>query len=79
MYFSIENEIKMRKMSCIPKCQCFKAYFSETNVRNPILAKPLVWSPKIAIFSIIVNFKNWDHLNYSAFETSEKVKELNAQ
>ena len=54
MYFSIENEIKMRKMSCIPKCQGLKAYLSETNVRNPILAKPLVWSVIIAIFSFLL-------------------------
>ena len=38
-------------MSYIPKCQCFGSYFSEANVRNPILAKSLVSSPIIAIFS----------------------------
>ena len=53
MCFSIENEIKMKKMSCIPKCQRFKSYFSEANVRSPILAKPLVSSPIIAIFSAL--------------------------
>ena len=43
--------IKVAIMSCIPKCKCFGCHFSEANVRNPILAKPLVWSPIIAIFS----------------------------
>ena len=31
--------------------KCFETYFSEANVRNPILAKPLVLNPIIAIFS----------------------------
>ena len=38
-------------MSYIPKFKCFETYFSEANVRNPILAKPLVSNTIIAILS----------------------------
>ena len=48
--FSIENEIKMVIISCILKCQYFRCYFREANVRNTILAKPLVWDSIIVIF-----------------------------
>ena len=41
----------MRKMLYVSKCQCLETYFSEANVRDYILAKPFVWSVKIAIFS----------------------------
>ena len=33
------------------KCKRFGSCFSETDVRSPIIAKPLVWSPIIAIIS----------------------------
>jgi len=31
--------------------KCLESYFREANVRIPILAKPLLWSPIIAIIS----------------------------
>jgi hypothetical protein len=34
--------IKGIKMSWKTKCQCFGCHFSETNVRNPIIAKSYV-------------------------------------
>ena len=32
-------------------CNCLESYFGETNVMNPIIEKPNVWSPIIANFS----------------------------
>ena len=37
-----------------PKCKCFECHFSEEHVRNPIIAKPVVWDPIITIFSLRV-------------------------
>ena len=34
-------------------CNCLESYFGKTNVRNPIIEKPNVWSPIIANFSLI--------------------------
>ena len=43
----------MTIISCIPKCKYFESHFSEANARSPILTKPIVWNPIIAIFSVL--------------------------
>ena len=53
-YLTWEIWLKAKKMSYITKCQCFKSYFSEVDVKNPITAKPHVYSPVIAIISVLI-------------------------
>ena len=47
---STYKEAMKDENSCTPKCKCFKCHFSEANGESPILTKPLVWNPIIAIF-----------------------------
>jgi len=46
------KEIKMAQNVIRAYCNCLESYFGETNVRNPIIEKPNVWSPIIANFSV---------------------------
>ncbi|RLM75307.1 hypothetical protein C2845_PM15G21190 [Panicum miliaceum] len=52
MYLDEKRE-KILQMSCITKCQRFKGRFSEVDVLSSIIAKPIVWNPIIAIFSML--------------------------
>jgi len=50
MYFDYQSQ-EIHQMSSKTKCQRFKYCFSEVDDWSPIIAKPIVSRPIIAIFS----------------------------